>query len=202
MEASGAADNSILISQYTNLGIKHYEAKQTDLAAAALEKAVALDGNNANSLKLLGSVRDMQGRKAEAITLLQKSLAVSRAAGRPPKENDYKFAAKLAYEAKAPAAADITRAWLADYPNLFADMSAGSGLNSMTRDEEHAREFLKRHQDKLLFGSDCNDKVGEGTRCQGAQILTAIRKLAPSKEIERKILHGNAKKLLRLPACA
>jgi tetratricopeptide (TPR) repeat protein len=99
MEASGGADNKILVSQYTNLGIKYYEAKQTDLAAAAMEKAVVLDPNNANALKLLGSVRDAQGRKAEAITLLQKSLAVSKAAGQPPKENDYKFAAKLAYEA-------------------------------------------------------------------------------------------------------
>jgi len=94
----------------------------------------------------------------------------------------------------------LTDRWLSDYANLFGDMSAGSGLNSMTRDEEHAREFLRRHQDKLLFGSDCNDRFGEGTRCQGAQILAAIRRLAPSKEIERKILYGNAKKLLRLRA--
>ena len=117
MEASGGADNKILVSQYTNLGIKYYEAKQNDLAASALEKAVALDANNPNSIKLLGSVRDMQGRKAEAVTLLQKSLKLYKAAGQAPKENDYKFAAKLAYEAKSPAAADITHAWLADYPN-------------------------------------------------------------------------------------
>jgi predicted TIM-barrel fold metal-dependent hydrolase len=94
----------------------------------------------------------------------------------------------------------LTDRWLRDYPNMFGDTSAGSGLNSFTRDPERAKEFLARHQDKLLFGSDCNDTVGEGTRCQGAQILAAIRRLSPSKEIERKILHGNAKKLLRLPA--
>jgi uncharacterized protein len=94
----------------------------------------------------------------------------------------------------------LTDRWLRDYPNMFGDTSAGSGLNSFTRDPERAKEFLARHQDKLLFGSDCNDTVGEGTQCQGAQILAAIRKLSPSKEIERKILHGNAKKLLRLPA--
>ena len=52
MEASGGADNKILVSQYTNLGIKYYEAKQNDLAAAALEKAVALDGNNPTSIQL------------------------------------------------------------------------------------------------------------------------------------------------------
>jgi predicted TIM-barrel fold metal-dependent hydrolase len=92
----------------------------------------------------------------------------------------------------------LTDRLLSDYPNMFGDTSAGSGLNSFTRDEDQAREFLRRHQDKLLFGSDCDDKVGEGTKCQGAQILAAIRKLSPSKAIERKILYGNAKRLLRL----
>lgn len=96
----------------------------------------------------------------------------------------------------------ITDRLLSDYPNMFGDTSAGSGLNSLTRDEGHAREFLGRHQDKLLFGSDCDDKAGEGTKCQGAQILAAIRKLSPGKEIERKILHHNARKLLRLPVFA
>jgi predicted TIM-barrel fold metal-dependent hydrolase len=93
----------------------------------------------------------------------------------------------------------LTDQLLRDYPNIFGDTSAGSGLNAFTRDEAHMRDFLARHQDKLLYGSDCDDKVGAGPKCQGAQILAAIRRLAPSKAIERKILHGNAKKLLRLP---
>ena len=93
----------------------------------------------------------------------------------------------------------ITDQLLSSYPNMFGDSSAGSGLNAFTRDEDHMRDFLARHQDKLLFGSDCDDKVGEGTKCQGAQIIAAIRKLAPGKAIERKILYHNAKKLLKLP---
>jgi predicted TIM-barrel fold metal-dependent hydrolase len=68
----------------------------------------------------------------------------------------------------------------------------------MTRDEEHARGFLERHQDKLLFGSDCPDPDGSGEKCTGSQIIVAIRKLAPSKIVERKILFENAKKLFRL----
>lgn len=87
---------------------------------------------------------------------------------------------------------------LSDYPNMFGDTSAGSGLNAFLRDPDHARGFLDRHQDKLLFGSDCDDKVGRGDRCQGAQILAAIRKLAPSKAVERKILYANAKRLLKI----
>ena len=96
-------------------------------------------------------------------------------------------------------AGGLTDCYLADYPNIFADMSAGSGLNALTRDEDHARGFLERHQDKVLYGSDCDDRVGHGTACQGSQTMAAIRKLAANKTVERKILYETAQKLFRLP---
>lgn len=95
-------------------------------------------------------------------------------------------------------AGGLTDRYLADYPNMFADMSAGSGLNAFTRDEEHGAEFVKRHQNKLLFGSDCNDDFGAGAKCSGSQMIAAIRRLSGSKEVERKILYENSKKLFRL----
>ncbi len=73
----------------------------------------------------------------------------------------------------------LTDRYLADYPNLYADMSAGSGLNALTRDEGHTPGFLERHQNKILYGSDCNDAVGEGEKCQGSQTIAAIRRYAP-----------------------
>ena len=91
-----------------------------------------------------------------------------------------------------------TDRWLSDYPNLFADMSAGSGLNALLRDEDHAREFLKRHQDKLMYGSDCDDRKMGTARCSGVKQIVAIRRLAPSKEVERKILYGNAARVLKI----
>lgn len=91
----------------------------------------------------------------------------------------------------------LTDRYLTDYPNMFADMSAGSGLNALSRDEDHARGFLDRHQAKILFGSDCDDRVGSGPECQGSQTIAAIRKLAPNKAAERKILYENAKNLFR-----
>jgi predicted TIM-barrel fold metal-dependent hydrolase len=94
-------------------------------------------------------------------------------------------------------AGGLTDRYLADYPNIFADMSAGSGLNALTRDEDHTRGFLDRHQDKILYGSDCDDRVGSGSACQGSQTIAAIRKLAPHKTAERKILYENAKKLFQ-----
>lgn len=92
----------------------------------------------------------------------------------------------------------ITDRLLSDYGNMYGDLSAGSGLNSLMRDEEHAREFLSRHRDKLLFGSDCNDRAANGPKCLGAKILAAVRRLAPDAEIRRKILSGNAKNLMRV----
>jgi predicted TIM-barrel fold metal-dependent hydrolase len=92
----------------------------------------------------------------------------------------------------------LTDRYLRDYPNMFGDLSAGSGLNSLVRDEDHTRAFLDRHQNKLLYGSDCNDTIGRGPGCQGAQTIAAIQRLSASKKIERKLLYGNSKKLFRL----
>ena len=88
--------------------------------------------------------------------------------------------------------------WLSDYPNMYGDLSAGSGLNAMTRDEDHARGFLKRHQDKLLYGSDCNDTVGAGEKCSGSQQLATIRRLVNDPKVLRKIFYQNASRVLKI----
>lgn len=92
----------------------------------------------------------------------------------------------------------LTDRYLSDYPNLYGDLSAGSGLNALTRDEDFTRDFLRRHQAKLMYGSDCNDRVGKGSACSGAQTIAAVRRLAATKEIERKLLCDNALKVFRL----
>ena len=92
----------------------------------------------------------------------------------------------------------ITDRLLSDYANVFADLSAGSGLNALLRDENHAREFLARHQDKLMFGSDCSDSAGAGAACSGSQCIAALKRLAPSPAVLDKIYRGNATRILRL----
>lgn len=92
----------------------------------------------------------------------------------------------------------LTDRLMSDYPNMYGDISGGSGLSSMTRDEDHARAFLSKHQDKLLYGSDCDDYAGHGPACQGAGTIAAVRKLSANKAIERKILYDNAKKMFKL----
>ncbi|HJS41704.1 MAG TPA: hypothetical protein VJ763_09950 [Sphingomicrobium sp.] len=117
LRASGGAQPADITARYNNLGKRLYDAKQLDQAASAFEQSLAVDANNVDALKLLASTRETQGRGSEAVALMAKSLAAAKAAGVKPKENDYKFAARIAYDAKAPAAGDITRAWIADYPN-------------------------------------------------------------------------------------
>lgn len=92
----------------------------------------------------------------------------------------------------------LTDRYLRDYPNMYGDLSAGSGLNALTRDDAFTRAFLTRHQDKLLYGSDCNDHVGSGETCQGAQTIATVRRLSASTAIERKLLHDNATRVFRL----
>jgi predicted TIM-barrel fold metal-dependent hydrolase len=96
-------------------------------------------------------------------------------------------------------AGGITARYLSDYPNMYGDLSAGSGLNALKRDEGQARLFLEKYQDKLLFGSDCADHTGIANEgCTGAEDIAEVRKLSPSKTIERKLLYENAKKMFHL----
>jgi predicted TIM-barrel fold metal-dependent hydrolase len=91
-----------------------------------------------------------------------------------------------------------TDRYLGDYPNFFADLSADSGHNALTRDTDFIRPFLVRHQDKLIFGSDCSDKSGLDQTCTGWATIQSVRELAASKSIERKLLFENAKRIYRL----
>ena len=108
----------------------------------------------------------------------------------------------------------VTDKWLGDHPNLFGDMSANSCNNALSRDPGFTADFLKRHQDKLLFGSDCSCSDGHGggvsqsnnpaaTRLAGkcvARETLSLLKGSSSRDIFRKLVWGNAHKLLRIPA--
>ena len=69
----------------------------------------------------------------------------------------------------------VTDRLLGDYGNLFGDLSANSGNNAMSRDADFTRDFLRRHQDKLIFGSDCSCADGRGTGIAQANNPAASR---------------------------
>jgi predicted TIM-barrel fold metal-dependent hydrolase len=92
----------------------------------------------------------------------------------------------------------VTDRFLGEYPNLFADLSANSGNNFLNRDPEFAAAFLQRHQDKLMFGSDCSCPDGRGTvRCIARETLTSVKSLAPP-DVFRKIVWDNAHRVIKI----
>ncbi len=40
------------------------------------------------------------------------------------------------------------------FPNIYGDLSAGSGSNAILRDVDFGREFLVRRANRLMFGTD------------------------------------------------
>jgi predicted TIM-barrel fold metal-dependent hydrolase len=108
----------------------------------------------------------------------------------------------------------ITDKLLGDYANLYGDLSANSGNNALSRDPEFTAGFLKRHEDKLIFGSDCACSDGKGGgvsqagnpaasrlagKCVARETLTLLRTTV-SPAAFRKMSWENAHRVYRLNA--
>jgi predicted TIM-barrel fold metal-dependent hydrolase len=106
----------------------------------------------------------------------------------------------------------LTDRWLSDFPNLYADMSANSGNNALSRDVEFSRGFIARHKSKLIFGSDCSCADGKGAgisqgnnpeasrlsgKCVARETLTVLQRLS-TPEIFRRITWENGIKLFKV----
>lgn len=117
MVASGFLDQSKSAALYRGLGGSFYNNKQYPQAAAAYQKALALDANDADSASLLGESLFAQGQKAEAATAFQRAIRAKSASGQKADESLLKRAVAVAYEAQSPAAVELARAWVSAYPS-------------------------------------------------------------------------------------
>jgi len=72
------------------------------------------------------------------------------------------------------------------YPNLWADLSAGSGLGALKRDLDFTKHFLTRYADRLLFGRDDN----------GNKLQQFLMSLDLSEGVLDKIMVENALQLV------
>jgi predicted TIM-barrel fold metal-dependent hydrolase len=80
------------------------------------------------------------------------------------------------------------------YQNIYGDLSAGSGAQSISRDLEFGREFLIRRQDRIMFGTDFL-----APEQAVPQFELFEQKLADlPAEVKAKIFRDNARKLLGL----
>ncbi len=79
---------------------------------------------------------------------------------------------------------------LRQYPTLYCDLSAGSGLNALSRDPAFAKDFIIEFQDRLLFGRDYFDN----------RLREFLESLSLPVDVLRKIYSENALKLVPLSA--
>ena len=76
------------------------------------------------------------------------------------------------------------RLWklMAAYPNLYGDLSAGSGFNAISRDPEVGYRFLQKFNTKLFFGTDRFTSKDEPI----PPILPFLKDALKRKKISRK----------------
>jgi predicted TIM-barrel fold metal-dependent hydrolase len=75
------------------------------------------------------------------------------------------------------------------HANLWADLSAGSGLGALKRDPDHAVSFLCRFADRLLFGRDT----------YGGDLHEFLQTLDLPQDVQEKIYFRNALRLVPWP---
>lgn len=86
---------------------------------------------------------------------------------------------------------------LRDFPNLYADISANSGYNALTRDPDYGIRFLNEFQDKLLFGTDVCFADDEGRMPHLKFLNNRLQDGSISQEVYDKITYKNALQVLR-----
>ena len=87
---------------------------------------------------------------------------------------------------------------LREYGNLYCDLSATSGANALMRDREHAARFIEEFSDRLLYGQDAF-LPGARFPFEFDEFLTSMRESGEiSEENYRKLVRGNAVRLLGL----
>ncbi len=85
-----------------------------------------------------------------------------------------------------------------EYPNLYADISAGSGFNALTRDPEFGYQFLEAFQDRLFFGTDVCRHNQEIPHVEYLNEACSMRKI--SQQAYDRIARENAIRVFRLDA--
>lgn len=114
---SGYLDAAKTSDLYVALGGTYYNAKQYSQAAAAYQKALALNSKNSEALTLLGESQIASGDKAGAASTFQRAIQAKVAAGQKPDEALLKRAVAVAYDAQSPAAVELARQWVSAYPS-------------------------------------------------------------------------------------
>ena len=91
---------------------------------------------------------------------------------------------------------DVVPKLMREYPNLYGDLSAGSGCNALKRNRAYAIKFMNEFQNRLMFGTDI---CAPDTPTPLVDFMIDLRDSGDiSKEVFNKIAKGNAVRILEL----
>ncbi len=80
---------------------------------------------------------------------------------------------------------------MSKYPNLYGDMSAGSGFNAISRDIEYGKYFMLKHHKQLLFATDFLHTLQENP------IIGFMKEIDLPKDVKEHIYYKNAERIMR-----
>ena len=84
---------------------------------------------------------------------------------------------------------------LSRHPNLYADVSGTRMVGVLNRDRGYTREFLNRHQDRILFATDAGWWSFKKPKAERELQFELFEQLGLSDAVKRKIYRYNAAKL-------
>lgn len=76
---------------------------------------------------------------------------------------------------------------LTKYPNLYCDISAGSGKKALSRDLDYTDRLINRFPDRFVYARDYFDNIHQ----------ELIEELNLPQDVKELIYHGNAERLVR-----
>jgi predicted TIM-barrel fold metal-dependent hydrolase len=84
------------------------------------------------------------------------------------------------------------------YPNLYCDLSAGSGRRALERDLDYAGKFLTEFQDRVMFGIDICPPFEKYISRQDETLKKLLRGGYISPVVFKKVARENAIRELKL----
>ncbi len=222
--ASGGIPATRIAGLYEDLGQTNYRAGALDDAAAAYQRASAIEPGRSGAVIFLAEVRTKQNRIADALLLYRKALAMESAAGRVADEKWYGRALSVSYHAKNPLVFGFARDWVAAYPTvknwhdsvrIYAEVSGADDdrmidlyrLQRLTRSLSGEAEYA-RYAQYLLdkgFAGEAKAVLDEGFAANAidrnlAGVKTLYAQVANKTAGDRASLDGLAKAALASPA--
>jgi hypothetical protein len=170
---------------------------------AAYARLVQLEPNNAEALANLAKIKNDLLKPAEAVSLLDRAIAVREAAGNRPPESWYRFALRLAVDTKlAPQASKLARGLVGAYPSgenwrdallAYVDLSRpGDPLDAWRL--MRAAKALAGERDFLQFAQAANNA---GLAAEAKAVLdegVARRMIDPGKTSFRELIASSGRK--------